>query len=244
MILKNILNVINEGLEKELLQESVYATHNYELAETLLREGGTSRIYNHITGDKDWAIISPYRSNMSKSENEKRMKDLKSKIKKLGYGYTELKSTWSETDKETGEVSSSNEYSLLISGIGKKEAMGLGMEFEQSSIVVKDGDNVTEICTTPFKTYDGKNMNIGDIVRTFNSRGNHVLNIDTAEKVVSKEESGFVSIPTQGGSRPFSLSESILESIEEVEPPRASYFRDKEIFIPIYKLGEKIKENE
>lgn len=79
--MKNILNIINEGLEKELAQSSVVFTHNYELAETLLREGGTSRIYSHITGNKDWAIISPYRSNLTKSENEKKMKDLKSKVK-------------------------------------------------------------------------------------------------------------------------------------------------------------------
>lgn len=233
--MKNILNIINEGLEKELAQEVGYTTHNYELAETLLREGGASRIYSHITGNKDWAIISPYRSNLSKSENIRKMKDLKSKIKGLGYGYTELKSTWSEKNKETGEVNSSNEYSLLIFGIGKKEAMKLGTEFEQSSIVVKDGDVVEEICTTPFTTYDGKNVGIGDTVRKFNAEGNHVLNIDRAEKIVSGEDSGFVSTPTQGGSRPFSLSESILESVDEVEPPRASYFRDKEIFIPIYR---------
>ena len=233
--MKNILNIINGGLEKKLTSTGVEINHNYELVETLLNEGGTSRVYSYMTGNKDWAIISPYRNNRTKSENAERMKDLKSEIKRIGYGYTELKSTWAETDSKTGGVTHSNEYSLLIYGINKREAVKLGTEFEQSSIIIKEGDTVAEICTTPFQTYDGRNVDIGDTVRTFNNKGSHVLNIDTAEKIVSRKEGGFVSTPTQGGSHPFSLSESVLESVEEVEPPRASYFREREVYIPIYK---------
>lgn len=233
----NVLSILNEGLDREIRLTEYKGNHNSEVIETLLNEGGTYRIYNHLTEDDSWAMISPYRTERTKAENNKKMSELKSKVRELGYGYTELKATWSEKDEESDEVVHSNEYSLLIYGIDRKTAIRLGAEFDQSSIIVKDGDLVAEICTTPFTTYDGRKMSKGDVVRTFNINGKNVLNIQKAADILygKDEEGGATSTPTQGGGRPFALSEGrVLESICEVESPRASYFRKEEIYVPIY----------
>ena len=235
-MLNYITKIINESLDKGLPVNTYYHYNkDYDIVETLLKEGGTYRIYSHLKEDDKWAIISPYRSNRTKQENETKMRELKSDVRGMGYGYTELKSVWSETDIETGKVIRSNEYSLLIYDMDVATAIRLGEKYEQSSILVKNDNTVAEICTTPFETWDGKNMSKGDVVRTFDVSGKEVLNVKMADNIISGKEDGSVSVPTQGNSKPFTLkSESILESVYEVEPPRASYFRNKEIYIPIY----------
>ena len=234
--MKNVMQIINEGFERELGIEESCINRNFELVEKLLNEGGTYRIYTHLKEDDKWAIVSPYRNSRTKEENKAKMRDLKAYVKKKGYGYTELKSVWSETNPKTGEVTHDNEYSLLIYNMGRKEAMKLGADYNQSSVIVKEGDTISEICTTPFETSDGKNASVGEVVRTFNVDGDKVLNIETANAILSGEKDGSASVPTQGGGRPFSMkSESLLESVFEVEPPRASYFRNKEVYIPLYK---------
>lgn len=237
--MNNFINLVNNGLENSLNKNVVstfFYNKNFELVEKLLNEGGTYRIYNHLKNDDKWAIISPYRSERTPSENKVKMIELKNSVRNRGYGYTELKSVWSETDKETGSIARSNEYALLIYGINKEEAMKLGKNFDQSSIIIKEGNTVTEYCTKPFESYDGRNVKEGEAVRTFNIDGKEVLNINMANEIITGKETGAVSVPTQGNGKPFTLaSESLLESVYEVESPRPSYFSKKEIFIPIYK---------
>lgn len=52
-------------------------------------ESGTSRIYQHIIDDDNWAIISGYIDDNSESENIKSQNELKSTVRKLGYGFSE-----------------------------------------------------------------------------------------------------------------------------------------------------------
>lgn len=234
LYLLRINNHPNLGITEHLLN-----THNYELVETLLNEGGTYRIYSHLKDDDKWVIISPYRSNKTDNENKENMKELKSIVKNSGYSYTELKAVWTERDKDTGEINRSNEYSLLIYNMGKRKAIELGKKYEQSSVLVKENDSIYEYCTTDFVTDDGRNMSVGDVVNVFKINNENVMNISTANEILRGDKDGSVSVPTQGNSKPFTFQkESILESVFEVEPPRPSYFRNKEIYIPIYQRKE------
>lgn len=176
---------------------------------SILQETSTSRILQHIQEDKNWAIISPYRSEYSEEENRKRMAQLKFSVRK--YGFIEFISRW----VEYGE--SFDERSLLIPNISREEAIKLGKKFEQSSVIIYDNSECLEICTTPFEDYAE-----GDVVRKYNISGDAILNIHDAEEIFAKRRGGPASKPVKGG-KAFHLSE-----VYEVEQPRASYFQSKE----------------
>lgn len=236
--MKNIIQTINEGFEKELGVKESYSNRNFELVEKLLSEGGTYRIYTHLKEDDKWAIVSPYTTDednpdkeKEKAENKKKMVKLKEEVRSLGYGFNELRALWSYPSASTGEMQQSEEFSLIIYGMGKDEAMQLGKKYEQTSVIVKEGNIVQEICTTSTRYHS-----VGDVIRTFNVNGKQVLNIDTAEKVFNKEEPGSASKTVKGGNRPFQLkTESILESVYVFSPPRASYFQTEGTYSTIYK---------
>lgn len=233
-----ITKIISESLDIEADSNGSYAYNkNYGLIETLLKEGGTYRIYSHLKEDDKWAIVSPYTSDednpdkeQEKAENKKKMTKLKEEVRSLGFGFNELRALWSYPNS-SGEMQQSEEYSLIIYGINKEEAIRLGKKYEQTSVIVKDGNVVQEICTTSTKYHS-----VGDVIRTFNVSGSNVLNIDKAEKVFSKEEPGSASIPVKGSGRPFQLQdEPILEAVYKYTPPRASYFQTKGTYSTIYK---------
>lgn len=184
-------------------------------------EGGTSRIYSHITDDdKFFAIISPYRTEYSESENKSRFSKLKNEVKSLGFGYIPFVSRWSEMDDD-GNVLSSDEQSLMIPGMDVSTAIKLGSEYEQDSIIVKDSESCREIATKKFTSWDGNNYNIGETVRTFNVKSDKPLNISDAEDIFAKRKAGPSSKSQRGGNQhPFYLSE-----LYEVEEPKPSYFQ-------------------
>ena len=236
--MKNVLDIINKGIEKELEDEESCFNRNFKLAEHLLSEGGTYRIYTHLKEDDRWAIVSPYRSNednpdkeKEKEENKRNMSKLKEEVRGLGYGFNELRALWSYPSDTTGEMQQSEEYSLIIYGMGKEEAMRLGKKHEQTSVIVKEGDTVQEICTTPTRYHS-----VGDAINTFDVKGKKVLNIKKAEDVFNKEEEGSASVPVKGSRRPFILqkNEAILEAVYEYAPPRASYFQTEGTYITLY----------
>ena len=195
-------------------------------------------MYRHLEEEDKWAIVSPYTTDednpnkeQEKKENKRKMGKLKEEVRGLGYGFNELRALWSYPSATTGEIQQSEEFSLIIYGIGKDEAMRLGKKYEQTSVIVKEGNTVQEICTTSTRYHS-----VGDVIRTFNVDDKEVLNIDTAEKVFSKEEHGAASKPVKGGDRPFQLqTESILEAVYEFNPPRASYFQTEGTYSTIYK---------
>lgn len=236
--MKNVMQIINEGFERELGIEESCVNRNFELVEKLLSEGGTYRIYTHLKEDDKWAIVSPYTTDednpdkeKEKAENKRKMGKLKEEVRNLGYGFNELRALWSYPSASTGEIQQSEEFSLIIYGMGKDEAMRLGKKYEQTSVIVKEGNVVQEICTTSTRYHS-----VGDVIRTFNVDGKKVLNIDTAEKVFSKEEPGAASMTVKGGDRPFQLvTESVLEAVYEFNPPRASYFQTEGTYSTVYK---------
>ena len=195
--------------------ESVPMGENFNLQEML--ESGTSQLYRSITNTSNWAIISPYRTEYSYADNKKRMIELKSIVRnQLRLGFIELKSSWVEDGEQ------SDEYSLFIKNISYKDAFNLSQKYEQSSFIFCQDDKCQEICTTSFESF-----NVGDVVRTFNIKGDHVLNIADAQAILDKKASGPASQPIKG-NRPFQFQ------VEELEQPRASYFQTEKSHKRIY----------
>ena len=182
-------------------------------------ESNLNRVYQHLINSS--AIVSPYRSEYTDSENRGRMSRLKADVRKLGYGFIEFKARWAEKD-ENGNIIISDEYSLLIPKISKDEAMRLGADYEQSSIIYSDGASCEEICTTPFVSWDDKEYNKGDVVRTFNINSNTPLNVELAKDIFANRKVGAASQLVKG-KREFTLSE-----VYEVEANNASTFSNKE----------------
>lgn len=190
---------------------------------TELNEVSTSRIATHIQNRENWAIVSPYRSEYTVSENKGRMSSLKSDVRGLGYGFIQFLSRWVEMDASTNNPVQFDEESLLIPNIKKDEALSLGKKFEQSSVIIKSDGECVEICTNDFTDGDGVTHREGDIVRKFNISGDNFLNVSDAEEIFSGRLAGPSSMPIKGSGkhRPFKLSE-----LYEVESPRASYFSE------------------
>lgn len=204
---------INEALEQEITSGFEATTYN---------------LYKKLTDDTAFAIISPYRREYSEEENLARMAKLKAEVRGLKLGFNQLISRWVEDGQ------ASDEQSLLISNITKEKALELGKSFNQSSIIFKDSTGCQEICTTGFVD-EGKTYSPGDVVRVFNTTGNHILNIEEAREIFSKRRGGPASMPIKG-NRPFTLKENrAIESFElyEVEQPKPSYFQNKERKIKI-----------
>lgn len=118
---------------------------------------------------------------------------------------------------------------------GEDEAMRLGKKYEQTSVIVKEGDTVQEICTTPTRYHS-----VGDVINTFDVKGKKVLNIKKAEEVFNKEKEGSASVPVKGSRRPFTLQKNgaILEAVYTYTPPRASYFQTDGTYSTIYERKE------
>lgn len=205
----------------EMIDKNINEELNKELG---VVEATTSNIYKRLTDDKTCAIISPYRDEYSESENKERMAMLKLKVRELRYGFNQFISRWVENGKAF------DEQSLLIPNITEKEAIELGREFNQSSIIFKDSVNCREICITPFEDYEQ-----GQVVRIFFNTGNHIFNIDEAKEIFSKRKGGPASMPIKGSNRqPFTLKATESFELYEVEQAKPSYFQDKERLRRIY----------
>lgn len=181
-----------------------------------MKESTTSRIMQHIAEDENWAIVSPYRSEYSESENRQRLLKLKSEVRGLGFGYIELLSRW----VENGE--SFDERSLFIPKMDVNTALKLGHSYEQASVIVKNKEDCEEICTNPFETY-----NQGETVRKFNISLDRPLNIGDAQAIFARRKGGPASKPVKGGDA-FQLQEVL-----EIESPRPSYFNNSDKVIAV-----------
>lgn len=119
-----------------------------------LLESSLSRIYQYIEDDKSFAVISAFRGDKSVEENNKNHIELKKDVRNLGLGFIEMRGGYLE---EEGFV---NEKSLFIPGISKKNAIALGVKFNQRGILFKDKDGFFEIGTN-------KSSGIGNITAKF-----------------------------------------------------------------------------
>lgn len=190
----------------------------------MLNEISTSRLLKHLSDNKTLAIISTYRTERTEKENLKLLKELKHTVIKMKLGFTEFIARWVETDDD-GNSDSSDERSLMIYGITLDQAIELGKQYDQSSIIFKFAEKCAEVCTVPFTDYEGKKHEEGSIVRVFNTHSDKPLNIEQAKAIFNKKLGGPASMPVKG-NRPFNLQEVL-----EVEPPNAKTFSVKERYI-------------
>lgn len=110
-----------------------------------MSEASLSRIWQHIEGGRSFGIITAFRGGMSLSENRKRNQQLKSDIRKAGFGYFQLDGHYVENyGKEDAE--DVNEESFFV--IGKEgydsNLFGLlktlGSKYDQDSVLFKNGE--------------------------------------------------------------------------------------------------------
>lgn len=194
-------------------------------------EASLGRVYNHM--QNDFAIISASRYNLSAEKNHYRTSQLKQDIRKLGLGYTELLGRWKEINPDNGDEIISDERSLFIPDITLSDAESLGKKFEQSSIIYGKDGVVKEICTKGFTGDDKKEYRPGDVVRTFNLKGNTPLNIQDATNIFTNKVGGFGSKIIKDG-RAFRLDE-----ILEVESPKVTTFNSHERYIKLESIDDK-----
>jgi len=110
----------------------------------VLSESSWSRIVHHVESDDDFAVISAFRifdkhnELVSHEENLKKHEELEKRIRELGYGFIEQASGYTYTSKKRNITSKlMEEMSFFIPKIDYDTAMGLGVEFDQESILFK-----------------------------------------------------------------------------------------------------------
>ena len=191
----------------------------------MLKEATNANVYRRLSdAEKSLAIISPYRSEYSTSENKVRMSKLKHDVRKLGYGFNQLLSRWTEDGVST------DEQSLLIPNITYKQAFNLATEYEQSSFIYKDKNGMREICTTPFENYK-----VGDVVRNYSLKQGELFNVDTVEKIFNPTDKDVLGAGSKllKGSNAQPMQFKVTENLNsdtsfelyEVHSPKSSYFQ-------------------
>lgn len=139
---------------------------------TELREGGLSRIWQHTQGANTFAIIG----SQDKDTKEDRSKELIQKVSNLSaknrgkIGYKYLFGRYEYEDGSIGE-----ELSIIIFNIDKEDAVRIGKEVNQESIIWKD-DSFFGFLNQQGQedgsfTSDVRNMNLSDEdIKLFGSR--------------------------------------------------------------------------
>jgi hypothetical protein len=121
---------------------------------------------------KDFGIVSSFRGGLSNEENMKRHADLKARVRKMGYGYIEMKGGYQE---EGGVV---EELSLLIPQIKKSEIVQLGRHYEQHSVMYKNNEDFFYIGTN-------ESAGVGKVLMRF-KKGEGQQNLELAKHKVSQ----------------------------------------------------------
>jgi len=96
----------------------------------LPKELKMSRIWQHIENNTTFAVISAYINDIKK--NDKYHQELKSRVRSLGLGFTELKGGFIKNDKLI------TEKALVIANIGKKDILMLAEKFKQERFLFKN----------------------------------------------------------------------------------------------------------
>jgi hypothetical protein len=112
----------------------------YESNYEKLNEASLGRIYQHVQKQNidRWAILTSWRSDDTKEENEANFKELKNKLRQLGYGFIEMEGVGQE--EKDGQVIESKEPSLFIPKIKNEEAQKLADEYNQFGYIYSGPD--------------------------------------------------------------------------------------------------------
>lgn len=84
---------------------------------------------------RSFGVLSAYRSNLSKSQNQERHGQLVADLQKLGYRNVHpLKSSWEDMATKVTH----KEKSLFIPGVDFSTLIALGTQYEQDAVLFKD----------------------------------------------------------------------------------------------------------
>jgi len=124
-------------------------------AKDSIYESSLSRIWQHIQDpSRSFGVVSAFRGEYGRRENEQRHDELKDQVRELGYGYIELEGGYKE---ESGFV---EELSLFIPEIRRNDLIELGSYYDQYSVIYKDRNVFEEIGTSEV-------AGVGRIIRNF-----------------------------------------------------------------------------
>lgn len=99
---------------------------------------GVTDLEKLSTKGRQFGVLSAYRSNLSKSENQKRHGELMRDLQKMGYkGVESLKSSWEDMDTKIVH----KEKSIYVPHISFKDLHELGKKYEQDAVLYKDPSN-------------------------------------------------------------------------------------------------------
>ena len=149
---------------------------------TYIAESSLSRIMTHVIKTENFGVMSSFRGDNTKEQNLKSYKELITLVRKMGYGFIELKGGYQE---ESGFV---NEKSLFIPNIKKKEMLELGKKYDQHSVIIKDKQAFAMIGTN-----ESPDNHIGKVHNKFDASSISVetgRNKKDAKKLEKKIESG------------------------------------------------------
>ena len=100
-----------------------------------INEGGLSRLWQHTQGNDEFAIIG----SQDKDTREDRSSELYQKLSKINAKYKiswkHLRSSYTYEDGSVGE-----ERSVIVFGIKKEDALKLGKDLNQETIIWHDDD--------------------------------------------------------------------------------------------------------
>jgi hypothetical protein len=102
-----------------------------------VNEASLSRVWQHITKDTPFGVVSAFRFELSEEENLKRHEALKKKAREMGYGFIEQRGGYTYSDEAAGEKTF-EERSLFIPGVDLEDLTKLGEEFGQETVIYKD----------------------------------------------------------------------------------------------------------
>ena len=112
-------------------------------------ESSWGRIIQHIEGERTFAAISAYVFELDRETNEQRHEQLRNDIRTMGYGYIEMDAAYTYKSKKTGNTKWAYEESFFIPNITKEQALNLGREYDQETILWKDPEQFVELyCDT------------------------------------------------------------------------------------------------
>lgn len=139
----------------------------YELDEISL-----GRIYQHVVSNpkmKSWAVITASRGELTPAENKKRNKELENQLRGLGLGFAHADGMWRECKDQTIEYKNcpeemrvpTQEKVLFIPNISKEDAVKLGKQWNQDSVLFADGEERKNGEATFIDSKSGEAFNIG-----------------------------------------------------------------------------------
>jgi hypothetical protein len=133
-----------------------------------IHEASLGRIWHHAqkSGANSFAMLTSWRQNLDKKENQKRFSILKSQVRNMGLGFNVLTGHWRECQDSTlpydqcpeDQLVDAVEPSLFITGISMEQATNLGNDWDQDAVVFSGPETNGDV-NLLFR--DGSKMELG-----------------------------------------------------------------------------------